>query len=480
MRVSVILSAIGTLVAAVSDVTYPASKVSSFNLNALNANAKHELLQALEHHGIVAFQDIPNFPTLRRNYLQTAAECANKAKDLDLLMHKELVDGTQRKTFSINMNGLDKSIVDRCPEYAAAHDQYTKMVDGVTKTFAAVMDDINPDFSSQLLSPVVENGKHLDHFHAYSKPADVDPKKASAQLSLDIHADAGLAIVFPKANYFANVDGKLVEVTDPFETGLVIDIDGQLVKPDLEDDKLYLMAGEGLQSWANWGHQFRPLPHGMVMPNDIDASIVRAFVGRMLLLQGDMKMANTGLRFDEYTNATTRYLKAESGYDSVMSLACPPGRILKASDSSCTLAIWVPDEGSTATNEDCMRQCNIWGHPEEREKCEKELKCKNTGEEIPDGGNDCWMMCIAHLTPEQCPAPGIETCDSKNRVLDCVGLDMPTDEPTDTPSDDEPSDDEPSDDEPSNDDPKDDEPSDEEPSDDVPVDEDDAVDFNLV
>ncbi|KAF0691851.1 Aste57867_16993 [Aphanomyces stellatus] len=189
MKTSAILC-LAAIAAATTTNDYPLYKVPSFNINALNADAQQNLIQALEQDGIIAFQDIPNFPTLRRNYLQTAAECANKAKDLDLLMNKELVDGTQRKTFSINMNGLDKSIVDRCPEYAAAHDQYTKMVDGVTKTFAAVMDDINPDFSSQLLSPVVENGKHLDHFHAYSKPADVDPKKASAQLSLDIHADA--------------------------------------------------------------------------------------------------------------------------------------------------------------------------------------------------------------------------------------------------------------------------------------------------
>ncbi|KAF0689255.1 Aste57867_19278 [Aphanomyces stellatus] len=156
----------------------------------------------------------------------------------------------------------------------------------------------------------------------------------------------------------------------------------------------------------------------------------------MLLIEADRKMANTGLRFDEYTNATTRYLKAEAGYDSVMSLACPPGRILKASDTSCTLALWVPGPGSTASKEDCMRQCNIWGHPEEREKCEVEMKCKNTGQSIPDGGNDCWMMCIAHLTPEQCPAPGVEKCDSQNRKLDCVGGSTtlkPTPAPTPVP-----------------------------------------------
>ncbi|KAF0691852.1 Aste57867_16994 [Aphanomyces stellatus] len=411
-----VLSLIATVTAATKDDAYPSYKVHAFDLNDLNAATQQSMVQALDHHGIVAFQNIPNFPTLRRDYLQTAAECSNKAKDLDLLMHKELVDGTLRKTFSINMNGLDKSIVDRCPEYAAAHDQYTKMVDGVTKTFAAVMDDINPDFSSQLLSPVVVKGKHLDHFHAYSKPADVDPKKASAQLSLDIHADAGLAIVFPKANYFANVDGKLVEVTDPFETGLVIDIDGQLVKPDLDDDKLYLMAGEGLQSWANWGHQFRPLPHGMVMPNDIDTSIVRAFVGRMLLLQGDMAMANTGLRFEDYTKATTRHLEGDVSVDSVMSLACPPGRVLKASDSSCTLGIWVPGPDSNATKRQCMKLCNTH-MDEEEEKC-KELKCVKTGD-VPNGGVDCWMLCVAHLSPTQCPAPGVETCNSKKQILEC-------------------------------------------------------------
>ncbi|KAF0717765.1 Aste57867_2104 [Aphanomyces stellatus] len=172
----------------------------------------------------------------------------------------------------------------------------------------------------------------------------------------------------------------------------------------------------------------------MVMPNDIDTSIVRAFVGRMLLLQGDMAMANTGLRFEDYTKATTRHLEGDVSVDSVMSLACPPGRVLKASDSSCTLAIWVPANGTNVTTEQCMRNCNT-RMPVEQEVCKK-LQCVKTGT-VPNGGNDCWMMCLPHLTPDQCPAPGVEKCDSNNQVLDCKSpptTQVPTPPPTLAPT----------------------------------------------
>ncbi|KAG9401377.1 hypothetical protein AC1031_009242 [Aphanomyces cochlioides] len=92
--------------------------VPSFDLNSLGEDAKHDLVQTLETSGIVAARGIPNFASVRLNYLQSAAECASDAKDFDQLLHKEIDDGTQRRTLSINMEALDPAVAARCPSFA--------------------------------------------------------------------------------------------------------------------------------------------------------------------------------------------------------------------------------------------------------------------------------------------------------------------------------------------------------------------------
>ncbi|KAH9139289.1 hypothetical protein AeRB84_016431, partial [Aphanomyces euteiches] len=359
------------------------------------------------------------------------------AKDFDQLLHKEIDDGTQRRTLSINMEALDPAVAARCPSFAAAHEKYSAVIDQATTQFASALDSMNTDLSSDLLLPIVQEGKHLDHVHHYTKAISMlelsEESASSPTLSLDLHADAGLFIVFAKSHYFEHVDGKATEVTNVDHAGLVIEVDGQLVQPVLDDNELYFMAGEGTRLWGSYGHKFHPVVHGMIMPSSITSSVARMFAGRMLLLPPNRVMANTGLKFEEYTNATPRHLMNQPGVESIMALACPVGRILRASDSSCTLHQWGPGEGSTATKEQCMRQCNIWSHADEAQKC-LDMKCVKTGDDIPDGGNDCWMMCIAHLSSAQCPAPGVEKCDADNRVLNCVGGAPPPPPPTSPPT----------------------------------------------
>ncbi|RHY07795.1 hypothetical protein DYB25_009320, partial [Aphanomyces astaci] len=364
---------------------YPSFDVPSFPLNGLTLATKHAMASALETTGMISLREVPGFQAARRRYLEAAADCAtSNPVDFDQLLSKTLMDGTIRRTLSINMNGVHDAIADRCPEFATSHAQYTTVVNHATAKFAAALDSINDDLTADHLLPIVHEGHHLDHFHAYSNTGSETSKtETSAPLSLELHADAGLMIIMAKPLFFARAEGGVRSVENPNEkqAGLVIQVDGNLVRPDLKDDELYLMVGEGLRLWGNFGFHFHPVVHGMVMPKEADASVVRAFAGRMLLLPSTKKMTNTGLTFGAYLNATTRYLKHESGVESAMSLACPVGRVLQASDESCTLGLWEPDEGSTATKEQCMRQCNIWGHPSDAKKCVA-MKCKKVGEEM--------------------------------------------------------------------------------------------------
>ncbi|RHZ42666.1 hypothetical protein DYB26_005432 [Aphanomyces astaci] len=372
---------VSVLVAAVAGATnYPPYQVPSFDLNTITTDGQHALVRALETSGIVAVRGIPDFEATRLAYLHTATNCAASAHDLDQLLKKELVDGTQRRTFSMNMQGLNDQVAERCPAFAIAHARYASTIDTATAQFAKTLDGINKDLTSDLLAPIVQEGLHLDHFHAYAKPAVTTTNAPHHRLSLELHADAGLMIVFAKSHFFTETtNGKLEQATEDKAGGLVIELDGSLVRPTLKDDELYFMAGEGLQHWGQFGHKFHPVVHGMVMPADVHGSpeVVRAFAGRMLLLPAQTIMRNTGVTFGEYTKATTRHLKSEasSGEESVMSLACPVGRVLRASDSSCTLSIWSPGPGSTATKEECMRQCNIWGHADEAQLC-LDMKCR--------------------------------------------------------------------------------------------------------
>ncbi|CAK4723343.1 unnamed protein product, partial [Aphanomyces euteiches] len=262
------------------------------------------------------------------------------------------------------MEALDPAVAARCPSFAAAHEKYSAVIDQATTQFASALDSMNTDLSSDLLLPIVQEGKHLDHVHHYTKAISMlelsEESASSPTLSLDLHADAGLFIVFAKSHYFEH-----------------------LVQPVLDDNELYFMAGEGTRLWGSYGHKFHPVVHGMIMPSSITSSVARMFAGRMLLLPPNRVMANTGLKFEEYTNATTRHLMNQPGVESIMALACPVGRILRASDSSCTLHQWGPGEGSTATKEQCMRQCNIWSHADEAQKC-LDMKCVKTGDDIPD------------------------------------------------------------------------------------------------
>ncbi|OQS04637.1 hypothetical protein THRCLA_12211 [Thraustotheca clavata] len=146
----------------------------------------------------------------------------------------------------------------------------------------------------------------------------------------------------------------------------------------------------------------------MKMPRGDSSDIVRAFHGRMLLLSEDMVMHNNNLRFKDFNNRNTRFLKEPLADSSFPSIACASRRralvSLAASDSSCTVGIYEPGNSSSskATAALCNYHCNAINMPEDAQKC-KDIGCKLVST-IPNGGTDCWMICIQTYTDAQCPS----------------------------------------------------------------------------
>ncbi|EQC30475.1 hypothetical protein SDRG_11792 [Saprolegnia diclina VS20] len=413
MQLVLALSAL--LVSAAQAATYPTYTIPAVDMAAPAAAA--ETIDALQTTGIVAFKNIDGFEAARLAYVEAAARCvATPHADV---MRKLMVDGTMRRTLSTNVDvsTVPSSLLASCPEYVSALGSFNAVLNTATLTFAKLLDATT---QTSLVQDIVEQGKHLEHFHAYTNPASDDVADETQEFSLEAHTDLGGGL-FTSAPVFFNAQHQVIANPDP-TTGLYIQIKNEWVQPVLKSDELVFMAGEGWSQWiATDDLAFPAVVHAMRMPRDASSDIVRGFHGRMLLLSDEMVMRNNHLRFDAFNARNTRYLKAPLADAKFPTLACASRRLV-ASDSSCTLGIWAPGNASAAstTTDICMFHCNAIGMPEDTQKC-KDLGCVKASD-IPNGGTDCWMICVQKYSDAECPAPKAQTCKDQELTCDKVVL----------------------------------------------------------
>ncbi|OQR92213.1 hypothetical protein ACHHYP_03951 [Achlya hypogyna] len=409
------------LAAAVHATTYPTYTITSVDM--ADPSAASAMKDALRATGIVALKGIPKFETTRLAYVAAAESCvATPHADV---MRKLMVDGTQRRTLSTNVDlgTVPASLLQACPEYVAALGDFNALLNTATATFAKLLDGDD----ATLVSDIVEQGKHLEHFHAYTNPEAPAPVRDDHEYSLEAHTDLGGGL-FTSAPVFFNANHQIVPNPDP-TTGLYIQVNNEWVQPVLKSDELIFMAGEGWAQWINpdapTDLHFPAVVHAMKMPRDASSDIVRGFHGRMLLLSDDMVLKNNNLRFRDFNNRNARYLQAPLSDVSFPSLACasrPRSLVsLAASDSSCTLGIWAPGNTSAAnvTADLCMFHCNAINMPEDTALC-KSMGCVQSSS-IPNGGTDCWMICVQKYTDAECPSKAQKCVDQK---LTCDGKDL--------------------------------------------------------
>ncbi|KAF0698435.1 Aste57867_10939 [Aphanomyces stellatus] len=387
--------------------SYPPFTIPAFNLNTLDTASTQHLVKSLETHGIVAFQGIPNVSSVRRMLLSSAAACAASHPELSQL--KTLQDGTMRQTFTTDKAGLGVDVVDQCPEYAQAHAMYTKVMDSTLAQFGRVLDGATTisNHTIDSLEVIAASGNHLVHTHLYSNATTPPTNPTADEWSFQIHTDRGVGLLSTAPLFFDVMDGH--EVPNPdVDVGLLLELDGHLVRPDLKDDELFFMAGQGFGDWLDTSVHAPAVLHGMIMPRNAPTNVVRAWVGEMVLPPANHRLRSySNMPFADLNAATTRFLV--DGGDSVPTLGCPIGRVLTASDNSCQLGLWVPGKGSSATKDACVKTCN---NQHLADKCNA-MKCEQKG---TASGVDCWMVCVPHLGANACPAPGKEVCSGQDMI----------------------------------------------------------------
>ncbi|EQC42067.1 hypothetical protein SDRG_00909 [Saprolegnia diclina VS20] len=374
-----------------------ASEYPSYTLPSVDINAPSGLVALLQANGIAAIRNIPQFASTRQAYMASAAACLSSPVPLADRLYKQLRDLTEKQTFSTSVHdGVSEALRAQCPTYAAAYDAYSTLLDATARTVAVAL-DANATAAATPLAAVVADGKHLDHFHGYANPSTNQTiSKNDDDLSLEMHTDNGLFLLTSAPLFYdRQPDGSVVAIPDPNpDAGLVIELAAEhnrRVRPVLRDDELVIMVGQGLRDWGNFGHAFPAVLHGMIMPRNAPSSVLRGFSGRMLLLQGHVEMANTGMTFDAYGQSIARHLRNEDS--GIASLACPIGRSLVAMDGACTVGIWAPGPSCSKTKDECMFQCN---NEHTADDCKAEKCCVKQSEQQ---GIDCWMVCTlpAHV-----------------------------------------------------------------------------------
>ncbi|OQS03463.1 hypothetical protein THRCLA_04232 [Thraustotheca clavata] len=417
-----IVAIIALLSAAVCAENYAQYSIPAVDLT--DSSASLSIVQALKQTGIVAFKNVPDFENTRLAYVEAAEKCV--ATPHSAVMRKLMVDGTTRRTLSTNvdLSTVPENLKTACPDYVTALEKFNALLNKATLQFAQLLDGgaVEKGSNGVLIQEVVEQGKHLEHFHAYTNP-ESDVNQDDYEHSLEPHTDLGAGL-WTSAPVFFNAEHEIISNPDP-STGLYIKVDDAWVQPVLKSDELVFMAGEGWSQWIGTDSQsdlhFPAVVHAMKMPRGASSDIVRAFHGRMLLLSEDMVMQNNNLRFKDFNNRNTRFLKeplADSSFPSIACASRPRALVsLAASDSSCTVGIYEPGNSSSSNATAlCNYHCNAINMPEDTQKC-KDLGCKLVSS-IPNGGTECWMICIQTYTDAQCPSKNQKCVD---QTLTCDG-----------------------------------------------------------
>uniref|UniRef100_K3WVE2 Isopenicillin N synthase-like Fe(2+) 2OG dioxygenase domain-containing protein n=1 Tax=Globisporangium ultimum (strain ATCC 200006 / CBS 805.95 / DAOM BR144) TaxID=431595 RepID=K3WVE2_GLOUD len=416
--------------AALDDYVVPAVDFSK-----LKSGADAALLQAMQQDGIVALQNVPQYAALREKYLAKAAACAVTARDnkAEFLLYRKLTDGTKRYTISTEsgrkLSESGKETLEHCPGYLEVYQEFSKLVEDTVADVGKALDAtqaLHIATGSELTltaRELMEESVHLDHFHAYQAPEftrklSSSYRESTTDLSLEMHTDNGLMIAMTAPEYFDVADSGEVRSknTRSEDAGLVIQTaEGKTVRPVLQADELVLMLGSGVDQWIKTTPKLRPVLHGMRFPRGLsyaDGSnaeghkVLRAWFGKMILMNTEHVMQNTGMSYGEYADHTTRYLMESNADLGFAAVACPPDRRLQASDSKCMTKICTLKAGadSSAMLNSCQVACNH-DSTDDAKLCKANCECETQ----TVAGHNCWMLCVADLSTDVCP--GEQKCN---------------------------------------------------------------------
>jgi hypothetical protein len=236
-----------------------------------------------------------------------------------------LQDGTRRLTFATHTvpgpGGMQNTIIfngeqdqeqehGACALFSAKSLAFREQVAMVTRAFSKRLGSLLKEgegnkkpllttlggYSFDTLQDVVENGEHLEHFHAYQLPGTQNTRKQEGPTTIDWHTDQGLFIIFTPG---LMVTAGEEDSTTSLSGGFVIQHqDGSQTSVEFNnEDELVIMLGDGVNQIINSrtrSHQnalskntppsvLRATPHALSIPATSTEKQVRVWYGRMVL-----------------------------------------------------------------------------------------------------------------------------------------------------------------------------------------------------
>jgi len=164
-------------------------------------------------------------------------------------------DGTARRTLASATVGFDDASVLELPSWLkdecglAALQSFEDLRDIVADVVDLFVDRLDQESGGELhgvggesktYRDVLSQANHLEHFHAYTKPA-VDGVDQSGDVTLDYHTDAGFFLSFVPA---MDCDSLTTDKNSFY-------LKGNEEPVVFEDDEVVIMIGAGAQYWLN-------------------------------------------------------------------------------------------------------------------------------------------------------------------------------------------------------------------------------------
>ena len=246
------------------------------------------ILRALETVGIVSITSIPDLH--KQALLRSLPECIKA-------IGKETVfaDGTLRRTIATHSQGSHMWDAatdgeDSCDAFESQNRPFRAVVGQVVSDFGSFLEKALSLESSLLqhftneevefsFMDIVDQGDHLEHFHAYYTPSKYD--SAIDSTTIEWHIDQGLMLAFsPGQSNGQPTDGFYIKLADGSTETVHFD----------ERDELVFFFGDGVNQIINpilmneGKNPIRVLPHALKMPHLEEE---RLWYGRMVLAPAD-------------------------------------------------------------------------------------------------------------------------------------------------------------------------------------------------
>ena len=258
----------------------PRLQLGDLEASALPVEARAVLVDAMTSTGIVRVAGVPGLAATKAAALGAATACARQAPAATTTT---FADGTTRTTIAAVAHGtgtgtgtgshnaalgafeLGGGGLGACGvEFAAATTAFRSMVTRTSAAFtkamglafdtdgkALLVDATDHTTTYSTLEDMVDGGHHLEHFHAYERPAAPPTKhgpSASAADTIEMHTDQGLFVAFAPAFLATTAGG-----TDVGEFYVELG-DGTRARADVggaADDSLIFMLGDGVERYYN-------------------------------------------------------------------------------------------------------------------------------------------------------------------------------------------------------------------------------------